>query len=163
MKKFLPLSAALVLLAGCSGHKLNPAEREEARRAEMELQDVMHMVSTRQIPPIEFELGSATLKKSSYPLLDKIADVLIRHNKLKLIVEGHTDDSGSEAFNRHLSLERAGAVKMYLARKGVYPAFVRVYGYGESRPVVEGTSEEARALNRRVEFRITTRDWGTVY
>ncbi|MHB0995886.1 MAG: OmpA family protein [Elusimicrobiales bacterium] len=162
MRKFAFVAAAVLAAWGCS-KPLTVTEREEARRAELELQSVMDMVSKREIPPIEFELGSARLKASSFELLDKIAQVLTHHNKLKLIVSGHTDDTGSEEFNEQLSLERAGAVKLYLAKRGVYPETVRVYGYGESRPVVNDTTEDARALNRRVEFRITTRDWGTVY
>lgn len=162
MKRYALLLTAFLAVWGCS-RKLTPAEREDARRADLELQSVMDMVSSRQIPPIDFELGSATLKESSYPLLDKVAEILLRHGNLKLIVEGHTDASGSEGFNEQLSLERAGAVKLYLARKGVYPDWVRVYGYGSSRPLVKGDTEKDRALNRRVEFRITTRNWGTVF
>jgi len=162
MKNLFAVCLAVLTLAGCS-RQLNPAEREEARRAELELQGVMDMVSSRQIPPIEFELGSAKLLPSSYDLLDKVASILISHNRLKLIVSGHTDASGSEGFNENLSLQRASSVKMYLARKGVHPDSVRVYGYGESQPLLNEESERAHALNRRVEFRITTRDWGTVY
>jgi len=162
MKNFALFCAALVILCGCS-RPLNPSEKEEARRAELELKSVLDMVSSGEIPPVEFDLGSARLKESSFPLLDRIARLLIDHSKLKLIVSGHTDDTGSEAFNENLSLERAGAVKLYLAKKGVYPEFVRVYGYGSSQPVLKGNTEKERALNRRVEFRITTRDWGTVY
>jgi outer membrane protein OmpA-like peptidoglycan-associated protein len=121
------------------------------------------MVSSRQIPPIDFGLGSAKLKESSFELLDKVAAILIGHSTLKLLVFGHTDDSGSKEFNDLLSLKRASAVKLYLASKGVPPDSVRVYGYGSSRPALSDGSEKARALNRRVEFRITTRDWGTVY
>ena len=162
MRKLAFILVALFAVYGCA-RQLTPTEREEARRADLELKSVMDMVSTRQIPPIDFELGSAKLKPTSFELLDKIAEVLVHHNKLKLIVSGHTDDSGSEEFNQQLSLERAGAVKLYLAKKGVYPETVRVYGYGETQPVLKDDTDEARALNRRVEFRITTRDWGTVY
>jgi outer membrane protein OmpA-like peptidoglycan-associated protein len=123
----------------------------------------MDMVSSRRIPPIEFEFNSDRLKVSSHELLDRVAEILVSHNKLKLIVSGHTDDLGSEEYNKDLSMRRAGAVKMYLATRGVYPDSVRVYGHGESLPVVDETTEAARALNRRVEFRITTRNWGSVY
>ena len=162
MKGKLVLSVALLLLGACS-RPLKPADKEDARRAQLELQSVMDMVSSRQVRPIEFELGSSKLMPSSFQLLDRVADVLLNHNRLKLIVAGHTDDSGSEAFNENLSLERAGAVKMYLVKKGVYPESVKVYGYGSRVPALKENSERARALNRRVEFRITTRDWGTVY
>ncbi|PIU20601.1 MAG: hypothetical protein COT18_01430 [Elusimicrobia bacterium CG08_land_8_20_14_0_20_59_10] len=154
--------ASLLLFAGCS-RRLNPAEKEEARRAGLELQSVLDMVSSRSIPPVDFELGSAQLKRSSYQLLDKVAQVLLGHNKLKLIVSGHTDDTGSAEFNQEMSVRRAGAVKQYLAEKGVHPDSVRVYGFGETQPLVKGNLEADRALNRRVEFRITTRDWGSVF
>ncbi|PKM96930.1 MAG: hypothetical protein CVU79_10955 [Elusimicrobia bacterium HGW-Elusimicrobia-3] len=162
MRKLMLIAAALAVFAGCS-KRLTATEREEARRAEMELNSVMDMVSNRQIPPIEFEFNSDRLKPSSHELLDRVAEILLNHNKLKLIVSGHTDDVGSEEYNKDLSMRRAGAVKMYLAVKGVYPDSVRVYGQGESQPVISETTDEARALNRRVEFRITTRDWGSVY
>ena len=162
MRKICVFVSAVLIFYGCAG-ALQPEEKEDARRAALELQSVMDMVSTRQIPPIEFEFNSAELRPSSYQLLDRVASILLAHNRLKLIVEGHTDYIGSEEYNETLSLKRAGAVKMYLATKGVYPDFVRVYGYGETRPAVKGVSDKARALNRRVEFRITTRDWGTVY
>lgn len=162
MKKII-LPLALVIALGACAKQLTPSEREEARRAELELSSVMDMVRNRQIPPIDFEFNSDRLRVSSYELLDRIAEIIKKRPRLKLIVEGHTDDVGSEEYNQDLSMRRASAVKMYLATQGVYPDFVRVYGYGESRPVLDEKTEEARALNRRVEFRITTRDWATVY
>ncbi|MDO8805189.1 MAG: OmpA family protein [Elusimicrobiota bacterium] len=162
MKILLILLAGVFVFYGCA-KQLNPAEKEEARRASLELNSVMDMASARQISPVEFESGSARLLESSRPLLDRVAEVLLKHNRLKLIVSGHTDDVGSDEYNEDLSQKRASAVKMYLATQGVHPDSVRVYGYGEKMPVVKDTTEAARALNRRVEFRITTRDWGAVY
>ena len=162
MKIFIPVCAALLVCCACARH-LTPVEREEARRAELELQSVMDLVARRELPPVEFELGSSRLLRSSAPLLDRIAEVLLNRNSLKLIVSGHTDYTGSAAFNEELSMKRAGAVKAYLCAKGIHPDSIRVYGYGEGVPVVKGTSPEAHALNRRVEFRITTRDWNSIY
>ncbi|MDD2806347.1 MAG: OmpA family protein [Elusimicrobiales bacterium] len=162
MRKFSFLLACALAVCGCA-KQLTPAEREEARRADLELKGVMDLVSSREIPPVEFEFNSDRLKPTSYELLDRIAHILINHNRMKLIVSGHTDDVGSEEYNDDLSMRRASAVKFYLAKKGVYPDSVRVYGQGERQPVIRETTEQARALNRRVEFRITTRDWGTVY
>ena len=162
MRKILIGLEGILICCGCA-KQLSPAEKEEARRAELELNSVLDMVSSKQVPPVEFESGSDRLLESSRPLLDRVAEVLLKYNKFKLIVSGHTDDVGSDEYNQDLSLRRAGSVKMYLATKGVYPDSVRVYGYGEKIPVVKDTTEQARALNRRVEFRITTREWGTVY
>ena len=136
---------------------------EEERRAGLEMQSIQEMVASRAIPPVEFETGSDKLLESSYGLLDRVAEVLLRHPLLKLIVEGHTDDVGGDARNEQLSLQRAGSVKQYLAAKGIYPDSIKVYGYGHTKPVTKDISAKGRALNRRVEFIITTRDWETVY
>lgn len=160
----LAAALSLAFLCACSGaRKPDAIDNEEARRASLEMQSIMDMVSTRSIPPVDFGLGSAVLDPRSYELLDRIAQVLLEHPKLKLIVEGHTDDTGSDEFNETISLKRAGAVKQYLAAKGVYPDFIRVYGFGKKRPITGDTSDRGRALNRRVEFRITTREWESVF
>lgn len=162
MRTALALIAAVLTLCSCAARR-NELLMEEKRRADLEMQSVRDMAVSREIPPVEFETGSATLFRSSYSLLDRVAEILLRHPRLKLIVEGHTDDVGGDARNEELSLLRAGAVKQYLASKGIYPDSIKVYGYGRTRPVTKDTSEKGRALNRRVEFIITTRDWETVY
>lgn len=142
---------------------MTPEEKESARRANLELQSVMDMVSSREIPPIEFNIDSDIIKTSSYPLLDKIAEILKRYDKLKLIVIGHTDDTGPKDWNERLSRLRASAVKEYLASKGVWGDYIKVYGYGAEYPVINDTTPAARSRNRRVEFIVTTRDWGSVF
>ncbi len=161
--KSITLAIAITILAisGC-GYKTT-AQREEAHRAEREIQSVRQMIRSRELPKIEFESNSAVLLPESYRTLDKIADVLLHYPSMKLIVEGHTDDVGSDDYNDELSLARAGAVKEYLVQLGVYPDFIRVKGYGKRRPVVYGTSNEARSLNRRVEFVLTTRSWQAIF
>lgn len=164
-KQMICSIAALVsafALCACSVHR-SPLDIEEKRRADLELQSVQDMVASREIPPIEFEFDSATLLASSDDLVGRVAEILKRHPRLKLIVEGHTDYMGGEEYNEILSLKRAGAVKQRLAEKGIYPDSVKVFGFGKSRPLTEDTSDRGRALNRRVEFIITTRDWESVY
>jgi len=160
--KLLAVIAASCLFGACSGSR-PPLETEEARRAELEMQSVQDMVASRTIRPVEFETGSSTLLESSYALLDRVAEILKHHPRLKLIVEGHTDDVGGDEYNIRLSLERAGSVKQYLAEKGIWPDTIKVFGYGKKRPITENTSDRGRALNRRVEFIISTRDWGSVF
>lgn len=158
MKKIFLISFLLI-----SCHSYSDVEKEQKRRADAELQSVMDMVVNKDIPPIDFETGSARLKPSSFELLNKVADILLKYPRMKLIVEGHTDDVGGEDYNKELSLKRADAVKTYLVRRGIYPDFIRIYGYGKSRPAVQGTSQKAREMNRRVEFKLVTRDWETVF
>ncbi|MBU2483342.1 MAG: OmpA family protein [Proteobacteria bacterium] len=151
------------MCACSSSRKRDPVDLEETRRASLEMQSLMDMASSRAIPPVDFETGSAVLAPSSYAMLDRVAELLLRHPLLKLIVEGHTDDVGGDERNETLSLERAGSVKQYLASKGIHPDSIRIYGFGAKRPVSEDLSDRGRALNRRVEFKITTRDWESVF
>lgn len=160
MRKLMLAFGAVLLMCGATCEPaLTDTDRETERRAKLELQSVMDMVNSKQIPPIEFETDSDVIKTSSYPMLDKVAEILKRHTNLKLVVIGHTDDTGPEDWNQRLSRLRASAVKEYISSKGVWGDYIKVYGYGSQFPVVDGRSAAARAKNRRVEFVVTTRDW----
>jgi OmpA-OmpF porin, OOP family len=104
---------------------------------------------------VYFESGKDAIEARSFALLDQIAAVLQNHDEiLKLSVEGHTDDTGDAAFNRDLSNRRAAAVVAYLTGKGVASTRLGSTGFGPDQPVVPNDSDENRAKNRRVEFRI---------
>jgi outer membrane protein OmpA-like peptidoglycan-associated protein len=105
---------------------------------------------------ISFQLDSYRLVPPSFTELDKVADYLLRHSDLRVQLFGHTDDQGSEKYNLKLSQARAKNVSEYLASVGVALDRIDHFGYGESQPVKEGVSEEARTLNRRVEIRFVT-------
>lgn len=102
---------------------------------------------------LQFRINSARLDPKTIPVLDKIGEVLQREElqDFAFVVEGHTDASGSETYNRELSWQRAEAVRNYLVRKhGVDEKRLAIHGVGESRPM-EGTNPYA-AINRRVTF-----------
>jgi outer membrane protein OmpA-like peptidoglycan-associated protein len=101
---------------------------------------------------IYFDLNKATIKKRSHKLLDAVVSALKNNPDLRVRVEGHTDDSGTAEWNQELSEKRAEAVRAYLIKKGIAADRLEAAGFGTSRPVVEGTSDEARRQNRRVEF-----------
>ncbi|RMG19397.1 MAG: hypothetical protein D6729_05340 [Deltaproteobacteria bacterium] len=104
---------------------------------------------------VYFASGKAKIRRRSYPLLDNVARVLKEHPEIeKVIIEGHTDSRGSDAYNKRLSQRRADAVRAYLIRKGIDPARLEAIGYGEERPVASNETKEGRERNRRVEFRI---------
>lgn len=103
---------------------------------------------------IGFEFAKATLTPESKKELDELADMLIDYPNMRIEVEGHTDDVGSEAFNQTLSEERAKAVVDFLRGRKVEQERIGWKGFGKSRPLVPNTSEENKALNRRVEFRV---------
>jgi len=73
---------------------------------------------------------------------------------VRIAVEGHTDNVGTDLYNEKLSVRRAEAVFRYLVNHGIAPERMEVIGYGESRPVTENDSESGRAQNRRVELRV---------
>jgi outer membrane protein OmpA-like peptidoglycan-associated protein len=108
---------------------------------------------------IQFEHRQATLSEASIPLLEAIAGALRGHPELLLVrIEGHTDDSGDEAFNLQLSRQRAEAVRRWLVERGrVEPGRLQAEGFGRSRPLTSNESEEGRRKNRRVQLVIVQR------
>lgn len=104
---------------------------------------------------IGFEFAKATLTPESRKELDELADMLIDYPQMHILVEGHTDDIGSDASNLVLSEERAKAVVDFLRGRKVERERIDFKGYGETRPLAPNTDEANRALNRRVEFRVT--------
>lgn len=159
---FLPL---LGLLAACSARsgpvREDPAAAE--RKAREALEDIERKISRGDLPKIQFEFDKAEITPESYPTLDLIAEVLSRSERLKLFILAHTDSVGTEEYNLDLSERRAKAVKEFLVKKGLPPPTIRYRGYGFARPLADNSSEEGRAKNRRVEFRVTTRDWDSIY
>jgi OOP family OmpA-OmpF porin len=101
---------------------------------------------------IHFEFNKATIKPDSFPILDAIRDALEGNPKIKLEVQGHTDNVGNAAYNQKLSGARADSVRMYLAGHGIDPTRLTSKGYGLTQPIVPNSSEANRALNRRVQF-----------
>ena len=101
---------------------------------------------------IYFALNDSTLLDSSYTELKQLLSYLEQHPGLKIEVSCHTDDTGSDAYNQSLSEARARAVVFYLEQKGVASKRLTYKGYGRTQPLINETTETARAKNRRVEF-----------
>ncbi|AVI51591.1 hypothetical protein C5O00_10625 [Pukyongia salina] len=101
---------------------------------------------------INFEVNSYNLTSDSFTVLDQIAAMMAQNVEVRLNIHGHTDSDGSDTSNQTLSENRALSVMKYLTGKGVDPGRLSSAGYGESNPIAEGNSPEAKAKNRRVEF-----------
>lgn len=102
---------------------------------------------------ILFASGSATLRPESTPTLKEIARTLTRYQDLRLRIEGHTDNTGSEATNRTLSDARAAAVRDHLVSDyGIDASRLEAEGFGQGKPVAENNTPEGREQNRRVEL-----------
>ena len=102
---------------------------------------------------IYFESGKATLKPESYAILQDASKILSDNPKIKVEIQGHTDNIGSVELNQILSEKRASAVMEYLVKTlGVAPERLIAKGYGETKPIASNDTQEGRALNRRVDF-----------
>lgn len=99
-----------------------------------------------------FEVDSAIVGGSGRTAVRQVADVLVEHPKTAVIVQGHTDSTGSEVHNEELSQRRAAAVRALLVGSGVDAARATSVGYGEGYPVASNDSESGRRLNRRVDI-----------
>jgi len=101
---------------------------------------------------LKFEFDRADLRSEDKELLARIAGILMTSHDYTISVNGHTDDVGSAEYNQKLSERRAQAVRNYLVQAGLSPDILSVEGHGKSLPLVKGTSDAARAKNRRVEL-----------
>ena len=98
-----------------------------------------------------FRSDEATLLPEAQERLAQVADALMATRERFVIVEGHTDSQGTDAYNLDLSKRRADAVRSFLTQKGYDPDRIRAVGIGEARPIAENETAEGRANNRRVE------------
>ncbi len=103
---------------------------------------------------IQFDFDSDALKAESFYELEKVLRLLNENPKLKIELSAHTDSKGSDTYNMDLSDRRAGSVVRWLTGKEVPLNRLKAVGYGESSPKVPNDTEENRAINRRVEFKI---------
>ena len=103
---------------------------------------------------VTFETDRADLKPSFFSVLNSVGLVLEEYDKTIIEVMGHTDSTGSDAYNQTLSEKRAQAVGQYLIAQGVDPRRVISQGFGESHPVASNDTPEGRQANRRVELRL---------
>jgi outer membrane protein OmpA-like peptidoglycan-associated protein len=99
-----------------------------------------------------FRSAESTLLPPARVKLDQVANALLAIRARNLIVEGHTDSKGTEAYNRDLSQRRADAVRDYLVQRGYPASHIQSRGQGEGSPIASNTSAEGRANNRRVEI-----------
>ena len=103
---------------------------------------------------ITFAFDSANLQPQFQPVLNNVAQTLNEYNQTVIEVAGHTDSTGSDAYNQKLSVDRANSVAGYLSSRGVSMQRMIVTGAGETRPIASNDTEAGRAQNRRVEITI---------
>ncbi|MBY0302074.1 MULTISPECIES: OmpA family protein [Sphingomonas] len=152
------LGAGIGGIAGAAvGSYMDKQEREmRARTAGTDVQVVRQGDDLLlNIPSgINFAYNSANVEPQFRATLDRVAGVLSEYNQSYIDVYGHTDSTGSDAYNQTLSERRAASVADYLSSHGVQAARIATRGFGETQPIASNETEEGRAANRRVEIKI---------
>jgi len=138
------------------------AARAEALSATADAEQLRNELTALQAKPTErgmvltlgdvlFDTARADLKPGALPTIERLADFMREHEGYQLMIEGHTDSRGDDAYNLQLSERRADAVRAALLSRGLSGDRVRVHGLGESFPVASNDSADGRQQNRRVE------------
>jgi outer membrane protein OmpA-like peptidoglycan-associated protein len=120
------------------------------------LTKLKELLETKKSIPINnifFNTNEFELQQESYPELERLAAMLKENKIIKIEIAGHTDDVGNDKANLILSQNRANAVREYLIKSGCDEKIIIARGYGKKKPVNTDKTDEARAQNRRVEFR----------
>jgi outer membrane protein OmpA-like peptidoglycan-associated protein len=111
-------------------------------------------INVRLNNKILFDTDSSELRAASRTTLDELAQNFRQYPDNRLIVEGHTDSTGTDQHNQSLSERRASSVADYLIDRGIAASAITVYGFGEMRPTATNDTPEGRQLNRRVDIHI---------
>ncbi len=142
---------------GAVGYKMDQQIKELEEKTEGSGIDVTsdgESILVNMPDSVTFAVDSSVISPSFQDTLDEIAQSLINYPDSLIDVYGHTDSTGSDAYNQALSERRAQAVANYLISRGVSSARLRWQGFGETQPVATNETGEGRARNRRVEIKI---------
>lgn len=144
-----------VVCLGCNEPKIvDTINVTENIKQEEPASDTFAVGATFVLQNIFFDYDKATLLQQSYNELQNLLAILKSHPSMKIEVRGHTDGHGSIDYNQRLSENRAKAVVDYLISKGVDPKRLHFKGFGKTMPIDTNATEEGRARNRRVEFKV---------
>ena len=135
----------------------------ERQNYKLAKQSVTQMYKSMKLPSINYDFDSIRPPEYAYPILDKVATLMKEKTNVHLILEGNADVMGSDEYNYWLSGARAAALKSYLVSRGIQADRIRIHAYGNTRPITLDNSAEGRRLNRRVDMKLTTRAWSSVY
>ncbi|GHM98539.1 hypothetical protein WSM22_00290 [Cytophagales bacterium WSM2-2] len=150
-------SSKYVITAEAPGHIPNAilVDPKEAKNNEINKSfEITPTGQTIRLDHLIFDMGKAILKPGSFDQLDDLVALMKMNTTMEIQLEGHTDNQGNANANLKLSQDRVEAVKKYLTAKGVSKGRVSTKAFGGTKPVSTANTEQARALNRRVEMRV---------
>ncbi len=140
------------IAGGVAGNIVDRQAQDLAQVAETRRTNEGILVSLKS--DILFDSGLSSLKGNAVNQLDQVGDILAKYPTDKILVMGHTDSRGSASYNQQLSEQRANSVKAELLTR-MDQANISVMGMGLSQPIASNNTSSGRALNRRVDLRIT--------
>ncbi|HZF70584.1 OmpA family protein [Sulfuricurvum sp.] len=156
-KRILIGGAIGAAAGGGIGYYMDKQQEElnkELKGSGVEVQRQGDTINLNMPGGITFDTGKAAIKPNFNPVLDDIANVMIKYPETKIEVQGHTDNVGSDADNLKLSELRAQSVTTALINRGVESTRLSPVGYGESKPIATNDTPAGREANRRVEIKI---------
>ncbi|HOQ48630.1 MAG TPA: OmpA family protein [Candidatus Kapabacteria bacterium] len=124
---------------------------------EYDTSDLWKDVGDEFVRPILFDFNKWDLKEDAIPIIEEIVDAMLTRPRLRLEIQGHTDNIGTQEYNLQLSENRAKAVYDAIVARGVEPSRLRYRGFGFAKPVASNATEEGRARNRRTQFVVLAR------
>jgi len=110
---------------------------------------------TKDFKNVFFEVNAAQLTRASFVELDALINYLESSANATILIEGHTDNTGTDMANINLSEKRANAIAQYLISKGIVKERIATKGFGASKPIADNNTQAGRAKNRRTSFTIT--------
>lgn len=131
------------------------ARQDSIRRAEAELERRRAEARETLQAPVYFDFDMSNIRDDQAPGLRAKVDILRASPQVQLRIEGHADERGSTEYNLALGNRRAESVRQFIAGFGISASRFEIISYGEERPAVNASNEEAWAMNRRAEFVIT--------
>ncbi len=159
------VGAGLGGLAGVAiGSYMDRQERDlRARTAGSDVQVIRNGddLILRMPSGITFATDSATIDPQFRPTLDRVGEVLGQYDQTYVDIYGHTDSTGTDAYNQTLSERRARSVADYLSIQGVRSVRIATRGFGKTQPIASNDTEEGRAANRRVEIKLVPIERGS--
>ena len=148
-------AAAGAAIGAAAGRRMDKQEQELRQIEGVEVTRPSEgEIAVRLTNDILFDTDSYALRSASRSTLTELAQNFRQYPDNRINVEGHTDNTGSDAHNQQLSENRAASVADYLIDQGVASSKIVVYGFGEARPKSSNDTAEGRQLNRRVEIHI---------
>ena len=153
---FSALACLLLVAAGCASKKLESVEPAGESLVDMTLPtltgEAVAAAEELTNAKIYFEYDKFDIQPESRRVLARKAELLKQFPQIKVSIQGHCDERGTEEYNLALGERRARAAQEFLAYSGVNPTQMELISYGKLRPAVQGNNESAWALNRRDEF-----------